>query len=196
LSDTTQLEEQAAGLVRRAQAGDSAAREELLTRCHGTIRRWARVLTDDRDEAEDVAQEVLIRVALRLDRYAGRSRFTTWLYQVTRNTALSLRRRVVRRLRLVGDLTAGAEHHQPDDPQSQAEASHLRGVVTKLFQELPLRQREVFYLVDIEGHDAVEIAPRLGLRPVTVRAHLFRARRALRGKILARHPEIAAEYEP
>jgi RNA polymerase sigma-70 factor (ECF subfamily) len=190
------LEEQATGLVRRAQAGESAAREELLTRCHGTIRRWARVLTDDQDEAEDVAQEVLIRVALRLDRYAGRSRFTTWLYQVTRNTALSLRRRVTRRLRLVGRLTAGAVRRETDNPQAQAEASHLRRVVTELFQELPLRQREVFYLVDIEGHDAVEIAPRLGLRPVTVRAHLFRARRTLRGKILARHPEIAEEYEP
>ena len=196
MSETTQLEELAAGLVRRAQAGDPAAREELLTRCHGTIRRWARVLTDDQDEAEDVAQEVLIRVALRLDRYAGRSRFTTWLYQVTRNTALSLRRRVMRRLRLVGEMTAGAERREADDPQAQAEASHVRRVVTELFQELPLRQREVFYLVDIEGHDAVEIAPRLGLRPVTVRAHLFRARRTLRGKILARHPEIAEEYEP
>lgn len=196
MTETTQVEELAAGLVRRAQAGDSAAREELLTRCHGTIRRWARVLTDDQDEAEDVAQEVLIRVALRLDRYAGRSRFTTWLYQVTRNTALSLRRRVMRRLRLVGEMTAGAERREADDPQAQAEASHVRRVVTELFQELPLRQREVFYLVDIEGHDAVEIAPRLGLRPVTVRAHLFRARRNLRGKILARHPEIAEEYEP
>jgi RNA polymerase sigma-70 factor (ECF subfamily) len=189
------LEELAAGLVRRAQAGESAAREELLTRCHGTIRRWARVLTDDQDEADDVAQEVLIRVALRLDRYAGRSRFTTWLYQVTRNTALSLRRRVTRRLRLIGEMTAGAERREVDDPQAQAEASHLRRVVTELFQELPLRQREVFYLVDIEGHDAVDIAPRLGLRPVTVRAHLFRARRTLRGKILARHPEIAEEFE-
>ena len=196
MSETTQLEEQAVGLVRRAQAGETAAREELLMRCHGTIRRWARVLTDDQDEAEDVAQEVLIRVALRLDRYAGRSRFTTWLYQVTRNTALGLRRRVTRRLRLIGALTAGAERRETDDPQRQAEASHVRSVVTELFQELPLRQREVFYLVDIEGHDAVEIAPRLGLRPVTVRAHLFRARRTLRGKILARHPEIAEEYEP
>ena len=195
MSETTQLEELAAGLVRRAQAGESAAREELLTRCHGTIRRWARVLTDDQDEADDVAQEVLIRVALRLDRYAGRSRFTTWLYQVTRNTALSLRRRVTRRLRLIGEMTAGAERREVDDPQAQAEASHLRRVVTELFQELPLRQREVFYLVDIEGHDAVDIAPRLGLRLVTVRAHLFRARRTLRGKILARHPEIAEEFE-
>ena len=196
MTDTAQLEEKAAELVRRAQAGESAAREELLMRCHGMIRRWARVLADDPDDADDVAQEVLIRVAQRLDRYGGRSRFTTWLYQVTRNTALSLRRRVTRRLRLIGALTTGAEPRLADDPHTQAEASHVRSVVTELFRELPVRQREVFYLVDIEGHDAVDIAPRLGLRPVTVRAHLFRARRALRGKILARHPEIAEEFAP
>jgi RNA polymerase sigma-70 factor (ECF subfamily) len=196
LSETTQLEERAVELVRRAQGGEAAAREELLAACHGTIRRWARVLTDDADEADDVAQEALIRVALRFDRYAGRSRFTTWLYQVTRNTALSLRRRVARRLRLIGEVSMVAEHQTADDPATQAAASHVRSVIATLFQELPRRQREVFYLVDIEGHDAVEIAPRLGLRPVTVRAHLFRARRTLRGKILERHPEIAEEYVP
>lgn len=194
MSETAQLEERVVELVRRAQAGEAAAREELLTCCRGTIHRWARVLTDDADEADDVTQEVLIRVALRLDRYAGRSRFTTWLYQVTRNTAFGLRRRVARRLRLIGGMT---ERMQADpDPAIQAEASELRHVVEQLFRELPLRQREVFYLVDIEGHDAVDIAPRLGLRPVTVRAHLFRARRALRGKILERHPEIVEEYRP
>jgi RNA polymerase sigma-70 factor (ECF subfamily) len=66
--------------------------------------------------------------------------------------------------------------------------------VTALFRDLPVRQREVFYLVDIEGHEAMEVASRLGLRPVTVRAHLFRARHTLRSRILARHPEIAEEY--
>lgn len=196
MSDTAQLEERAVELVRRAQAGEAAAREELLTCCHGTIRRWARVLTEDADEAEDVAQEVLIRLALRLDRYAGRSRFTTWLYQVTRNTAFGLRRRLTRRLRLIGGMTEHMQEDHSPDPSAQTEASELRRIVERLFRELPLRQREVFYLVDIEGHDAVDIAPRLGLRPVTVRAHLFRARRALRGKILERHPEIAEEYHP
>jgi RNA polymerase sigma-70 factor (ECF subfamily) len=190
------LEERAVELVRRAQAGDAAAREALLTCCHGTIRRWAGVLTDDADEADDVAQEVLIRVALRLDRYAGRSRFTTWLYQVTRNTALSLRRRVARRLKLIGEMPERMKEDHSPDPSLQAEASELRRLVAELFRELPLRQREVFYLVDIEGHDAVDIASRLGLRPVTVRAHLFRARHALRSKILERHREIAEEYAP
>jgi RNA polymerase sigma-70 factor, ECF subfamily len=194
LSETTQLEERAVGLVRRAQAGEQAACEELLTYCHGTIRRWAGVLAEDADEAEDVAQEVMIRIAQRLHRYGGRSRFTTWLYQVTRHTALSLRRRVARRLRLLGELPGGAEPQRGGDPVAAAEASQVRRVVAELFRELPRRQREVFYLVDIEGHDAVDIAPRLGLRPVTVRAHLFRARRALRSKILERHPEVAADF--
>lgn len=194
MSATAQLEERAVDLVRRAQAGEAAAREELLMCCAGTVRRWAGVLTDDADEADDVTQEVLIRVAGRLDRYAGRSRFTTWLYQVTRNTAFGLRRRVARRLRLAKGVAEQMREGSGVDPSLLAEASELRRVVSELFRELPLRQREVFYLVDIEGHDAVDIAPRLGLRPVTIRAHLFRARRTLRRKILERHPEIAAEF--
>jgi RNA polymerase sigma-70 factor (ECF subfamily) len=194
LSDTTQLEAIAAALIPRAQAGDAAAREELLTRCHGTIRRWVGVLIADADDVDDVTQEVLIRVALRLETFARRARFTTWLYQVTRHTALSLRRRIARRVRLVDELPARSPTQRAPDPLAETEASEMRGMMAELFRELPERQREVFYLVDIEGHDAVAIAPQLGLRPVTVRAHLFRARRALRSKILERHPELAEGY--
>jgi len=63
----------------------------------------------------------------------------------------------------------------------------------ELFRELPGRQREVFHLTEVEGLAATEVAERLGMNPVTVRAHLFRARRALRARILARHPELAED---
>jgi RNA polymerase sigma-70 factor, ECF subfamily len=195
LSETTRLELRAADLVPRAQAGQADAREALLASCHATVRRWAGVLTDDPDDADDVAQEALIQVSRRLGSYAGRARFTTWLYQVTRNTALSLRRRVTRRLRLLGGMAAMQESPAPD-PSVRAEASELRHVVAEVFRELPVRQREIFYLVDVEGHEAVAVASRLGLRPATVRAHLFRARHALRSRILERHPEIAEEFRP
>jgi RNA polymerase sigma-70 factor, ECF subfamily len=194
LSETTRLEERAVELVPRAQAGDADAREAVLAACHPTVRRWAGVLTDDPDDADDVAQETLIQVSLRLGSYAGRARFTTWLYQVTRNTALSLRRRVTRRLRLIGGMAESMQVSHDPGPAAHAEASQLREVIGALFRELPVRQREVFYLVDIEGHDAGEIATRMGLRPVTVRAHLFRARRTLRSRILERHPHLAEEY--
>src|SRR5436853_5944286 len=100
LSDTTQLDDAVAPLVRRAQSGDPGARDELLRSCHATVYRWALVQIGDPDDADDVAQEVLVRLATRLDRYAGRSRFTTWLYQVTRNTALGFGRRLASGLRL------------------------------------------------------------------------------------------------
>ena len=67
--------------------------------------------------------------------------------------------------------------------------------MTELFRGLPARQREVFHLTEVEGLAAPEIAERLGMSPVTVRAHLFRARRALRTRILARHPELAEGRE-
>ena len=197
MSDTRQLETAVADLVPRAQAGDAAARDELLERCHGSVYRWALVHTGDSDEADDVAQEVLLRVHRYLGRYSGRSRFTTWLYQVTRNAALGWRRRVGSRLRLTRELTAdGGEGGigatgRSSDPMEQLHGSQIADVVTALFRQLPARQREVFNLADIEGVALVEIAERLGLDPGTVRAHLFRARRTLRARILTDHPELA-----
>jgi RNA polymerase sigma-70 factor, ECF subfamily len=195
LSETRQLETAVADLLPRAQAGDAAARDELLRRCHGTVYRWALVQTGHPDDAEDVAQEVLVRLYRYLGRYSGRSRFTTWLYRVTRNAALGWRRQLASRLRVLRDVSLNPPPPAapPEDPVERLQAARIAAVVTALFQELPARQREVFNLADIEGVALVDIAERLGMNPNTVRAHLFRARRTLRSRILARHPELAEE---
>ena len=195
MSQTSQLDDTLGPLVHRAQAGDAAARDELLRACHATVYRWALVHTGDPDDADDVAQEVLVRLCTRLGRYAGRSLFTTWLYQVTRNAAIGFGRRVASGLRLAQNVARQAEADLAgrDDSAEQVEDSQVRQIVMALFQELPARQREVFHLIEVEGLTASEIAERLGMNPVTVRAHLFRARRALRAQILARHPELAED---
>jgi len=160
------------------------------------VYRWALVYTGDPDDADDVAQDVLVLLATRLDRYAGRSRFTTWLYQVTRNAALGLRRRLASKFRLAGSAAGQqTEWAVREDAVGRLQDSQVRGIVMTLFQELPVRQREVFHLVEVEGLTAAEVAERLGMNPITVRAHLFRARRALRARILARHPELAEDRE-
>ena len=194
MTETQRLEHVALEFVARAQSGDAAALEALLSACRPAVRRWTGVLVSDRDDAEDVTQEVLIRVAVRLRRFAGRARFTTWLYQVTRNTALSLRRRLAARLRLLEAWRHGET--APASETTAVEQADLGAVLEQLFNALPLRQREILYLVDIEGFDAGEVATRLGLRRTTVRAHLFRARHAVRAQILEHHPEIAEEYRP
>lgn len=195
MSEVTRLEEAVAHLVPRARQGDAAARDELLARCRGTIYRWALVQTGEAADAEDVTQEVLIRLQHSLARFGGRSAFTTWLYRVTRNQALSLRRRIRGRLRLVraAALEAMVDEPTPDDPLHRLHAEEVAALADTLLRALPRRQREVLHLADLEGCDLAEIARRLGVSPSTVRVHLFHARRTLRARILERWAEMAGE---
>jgi len=195
LSESQRLERDVADLVPRAQAGDRAAREALLARCHPTVYRWALVQAGDADDAEEIAQDVLIRLDARLGSYEGRSAFTTWLYRVTRNVALEMRRRMARALRLRAALArTAADDPGAVDPTDGIHTDAVAGVVRALFEALPPRQREVFYLADLEELTPVEIARRLGLESATVRVHLLRARRTLRARILREHPEIVEEH--
>ena len=195
MSETQRLERDVAHLVPLAQRGDAAAREALLARCHPTVYRWALVHTGDPDEAEDVAQEALVRHDAGLRGFAGKSLFATWLYRVTRNVALEMGRRMARTLRLRSALSLQTDDAPAaPDPADGVDADTVAALVRALFGDLPPRQREVFYLADLEELAPVEIAQRLGLEPATVRVHLLRARRALRARILSEHPAIAEEY--
>jgi RNA polymerase sigma-70 factor (ECF subfamily) len=195
LGETWDLETTAADLVPRAQRGEAGALDSLLRACRDTIYRWALVQTGDAEDAEDVTQEVLIRLYGSLDRYAGRSRFTTWLFRVTHNQAASLGRRLRARLRLA----EAATHEHPTetrpvgDPLDRIHAGQVAALAETLLRRLPRRQREVFHLADIEGCTAEEIAERLGMSPVTARVHLLHARRTLRAEILKRRPTLAEE---
>ena len=198
MSETGNLETAAVELLPRAKGGDADALDRLLRRCRSTVYQWALVQTGEAADAEDVTQEVLIRLHTSLGRYAGRSRFTTWLYQVTRNEALNLRRRLRSRLRLAEVVTqeATVDATTPNDPIEHVHAARVAELAEHLLHALPRRQREVFHLADIEGCAPAEIAERLGMSPVTARVHLFHARRALRAGILERWPELAEEGQP
>ncbi len=183
-------------LVWKAQAGDGRALRELVSRAYPLVHRWALVRTGDPTEADDLTQDVLVQLIRRLGAYDHAARFTTWLYTVTRNASLDRHRRTERRRRAYGDprVAERTRPEPPPDPGDVADRSHLMGVVRTFFKELPPRQREVFDLGDLQGLSSVEIAERLGIEPVSVRAHLFKARRALRARILERHPELAEEW--
>lgn len=196
MSEAGGLEAEVAHLVPRARLGDAEAREELLRRSRDTIYRWALVQTGEPADAEDVTQEVLIRLHRALHTFGGRSHFATWLYRITRNEALGLRRRIRGRLRLVraAALEATVDDPSPDDPLRRVHAGQLAALADALLHRLPRRQREILSLADLEGCDVREIAERLGISPSTARVHLFHARRALRGWILERWPELAGEH--
>ncbi len=179
-------------LIREAQDGDRAALRTLVTHAYPTVRRWALARTGDPTEADDLTQDVLVQVIRRLDSYRGTARFGTWLYALTRNAAIDRRRREGRRERArerpIVAAALGPRH--PEPPDEALDRKRVGAVLRSFFEELPARQREVFDLADLQGFTSPEIAEMLGIEPVSVRAHLFKARRTLRRRIMDGHPDL------
>jgi RNA polymerase sigma-70 factor (ECF subfamily) len=175
-------------LIARAQRGDSAAFRELVERWYARIHRWALGHVGDPDEADDVTQQVLVRLHLRLGRFRGAARFSTWLYQVTRNAARDAHRHRARQRGALERMQRLADAPAPPaapDPAVQTERREALDAARAALARLPERQREVFDLVELQGYEAHEVANLLGLSAATARTHLFRARRAVRAAMLA-----------
>jgi RNA polymerase sigma-70 factor (ECF subfamily) len=182
-----------AALARQARGGSAAAFDALVRSVRDRVRAWAERITHDSDDAEDVAQLVLLRLQSRLERFDGRSQFTTWLFRITRNVAITRVRREQHRGALLASHARGAGACAPD-----AAPSDNVGLSALLahFRELPRRQREVFELVDLRGLNSREAADRLGITASTVRGLLMKARRRIRLEVLAAHPDLLEDFTP
>lgn len=183
-----------AALVGRAKQGSVDAFSELAARLRSRIQRWALRVLRDHDDADDVAQQVLLKLHLRLREYEGRSRFTTWVYRMTVNTALN-RRRVERRRSDLLRTASPPEAATMPDVSVTAEEQRVGALVSVYLAELSDRERQVFQMADLDGMPVNEIAAALGLQPVSVRSALSRARRRIRLKMLEQHAELLEEYD-
>lgn len=178
-----------AQLASLASAGDDTAFTALVTRFQPAVFRWSLIFASDPDEAEDITQEVFVRVHRQLGGYRSDGPLEAWLYRITRRTATQLRRTRGRRSRLA--LTAAARPERDvytTDPGGRVDRQRAADIIRELFSELPRRQREIFDLVDLQGISPAEVADRTGMNPVSVRANLFKARKAIRDSLLATHP--------
>jgi len=178
-----------AQLASLAAAGDDSAFTTIVTRFQPAVFRWALIFAADPDEAEDIAQEVFVRTHRQLDQYRSDGPLDAWLYRITRRAATQMRRTRKRRGRLA--LSAAAQPLRDvytTDPGGRVDRERATAVIRELFSGLPARQREIFDLVDLQGFSPAEVAERIRMKPVSVRANLFKARRAIRAGLLATHP--------
>ena len=183
-------------LIERAKGGDRASLKALLGEVSPTIREWALAHAGNVDDASDLVQDVLILLVRKLPAFRGDSRFLTWLFTVTRNQALEAHRCRERQGKKMERYHTHLTPRAPDSegPEKRLDGQRIKGLVTAFLQELPQRQREVFQMAELQGLTSPEISEILGLEPGGVRAALFKARRTLRQRILALHPEIVEEY--
>jgi RNA polymerase sigma-70 factor (ECF subfamily) len=182
-------------LVVRVRGGNAAAFEELARLVRDRVRQWARRLVADDDEAEDVAQLVLVRMHERLDEFEGRSRFASWLYRITRNVALERRRVEARRSALLArELVSQPDASSATTEDDVADGARIRRLIASHFAALPSRQREVFELVELRGLASADVAAQLGIDASTVRVLLLRARRTIRARLLALHPNLLEDF--
>jgi RNA polymerase sigma factor (sigma-70 family) len=185
----TALDVQLASL---ASAGNDSAFTTLVTRYQPAVFRWALMFASDPDEAEDIAQEVFVRMHRQLPQYRSDGSLEAWLYAITRRAANQMRRTRKRRGRLA--LSPGARPLREvytTDPGGRVDRERAAAVIREMFSELPPRQREIFDLIDLQGFTPSEVAERTGIKPVSVRANLFKARSTIRARFLAMHPSYS-----
>lgn len=167
--------------VRRAQAGEPAAFEELVRRHERGALRVALNLVGRREDAEDLVQEAFLRVFRNLERFDFQYEFSTWLYRIVTNQAIDWLRR-----RRPAHSTTAREEDEPEIelPDTQA-PSPSRGLelgeeaarVRECLSALAPHFQAVLVLREMEGMACTEIAKIVGATHVTVRWRLHRGRK-------------------
>ncbi|MES1945600.1 ECF subfamily RNA polymerase sigma-24 subunit [Salinisphaera sp. PC39] len=168
-------------LVARVAQGDADAFEVLADRHADRVFALSRRILGNDADAEDAAQEVFVRLWTRADRYRpGRARFTTWLYRVTTNTCLNMRRGTVE----APMPDSPPEQAAPDgDPETAAEAALQRERLTKAIDGLPANQRTAVSLSLQREFSNREAAAAMTISVKALEALLVRARRSLRAAL-------------
>jgi RNA polymerase sigma-70 factor, ECF subfamily len=171
-------------LVRRAQANDKDAYEELVKRHQQRVFAVASGILRRHEDVEDIAQQVFIKAYFSLKRFDGRAAFSTWLYRITLNECWDLlRKKKVRPLLYESDLSeeqaqrvATAENAEGAGPDIR-QRLETQQTVERLLEGLDDRDRLMLILKEVEGFSIEEIAEVLELNANTVKVRLFRARR-------------------
>jgi len=174
--------------LEQATLGNAVAFNDLVASLQPQVYRWALTFARDPDEADEITQDTFVLLHRKLDQYRGESAVEGWVYLITRHVALQRHRKTRRRNLLTARSFAIPENVYTTDPGARVDRERVAEFIRYFFTTLPPRQREVFDLVDLQGHDPVAVAEMIGARPGTVRANLFKARAAIREKILELHP--------
>jgi RNA polymerase sigma-70 factor (ECF subfamily) len=179
-------------LVRLAKSDDKEAFELLVRRHQSRVFAVAGGILRNKEDVEDVAQQVFVKAYFSLKRFDQRAAFSTWLYKITVNECWDvLRKRKVRPLLYESDLSEEQAHEyngfsEKATAPDVSDRLEARERVEKLLVDLDERDRLMLILKEVQGFSVEEIAEILEINGNTVKVRLFRARRRITEKVKRR----------
>lgn len=176
-------------LVSRAQKGDLDAFTLIVNQYKVRLLGYIFRMINSREDAEDVLQEVFLRVYNSLSRYSPQYQFSTWIYRITQNLCIDyLRRRKLATFSV--DEKFGAEEdlslELPDEsmcPEKIFESQEIKRQIEEAIYGLPVKYRAVITLRHVQDLSYEEISEIMDMPVNTVKTHIFRARRILRRQL-------------
>jgi len=173
-------------LVRRAQSGDEAAFREIVERYQSKVFSIIHGIVRQRNDVEDIAQQVFAKVYFSIRNFDFRSSLITWIYKITVNECFDyLRKKKVRKLVYESDMSEDevrrVENTEPSLDRATRTDSTLarRDYIVKLLDRVSPEEKQLLMLKEVEGYSVEELAGMLSMNENTIKVKLFRARQKL-----------------
>ena len=174
-------------ILLKAQMGDIDAFEEIYKISSGYVYTIILKVVGNKEDAEEVTQDVFISVYKNLKRFGFRSSFKTWLYRIAVNRAINMfnKRKKERPRKVLFDENIDYAREE-NDTKTDIDKKHDEKVLEAILEELPPDQKACLVLKEIEGMKYEEIAQTLNINLNTVRSRLKRAREKLISSVRGR----------
>ena len=179
-------------LLRRACKDDVQAFEELMQSHESRIYAIALRMMGNREDAQDCAQEAMVRIYRAMGSFKGQSALATWIYRITMNSCLDeLRRRKARKVTSLDSLVDNgwSPTDTGDTPEEHGLRVEKQNALNQAIQSLPDDMRAAIILRDVKGYSYDEIASILDANVGTIKSRISRGREKLR-EILSKQSEL------
>ena len=177
-------------LIEQTGRGNRQALAELINRYSKRVHAIAYQVVRNSEDAQDIAQEVFVRMYQSLCGYDPHCRFSHWLFRITINLAIDWLRSKKNRDQKLRDNKLFNDSRNYINADKIAESNQLKNIIHRISRQLPDKQLQVFILRDLEELTVAEISEIMQCKASTVRVHLAKARIYIREKIKTEYPEF------
>ena len=170
-------------LVQQLQAGDEMAFRELIDQYQSKVCRLAYGILRNRDDADEIAQQVLVKIYFSVKGFDARSSLYTWIHRIAVNECYQFLRKNRLKLSYESDSaenTLSVRVQTARDPRPTCDRVVVqRDLLNRLLERLPEEERHLLLLKELEGYSVAQLSEETGLNENTIKVRLFRTRQRL-----------------